>query len=400
MLAAETEQQRVLAVRGAGAGGDALAARYEEWRRALLLARGHLEALIDFAEDQDFGEAAGELVGVVGAQVRGLKRRIGLYVENAARGEMMRGGVRVALVGAPNAGKSSLLNCVVGREAAIVSTEQGTTRDIVDVGVDVAGWFVRLGDMAGLRSEASSSSSIANPENMPTSIGAIEKEGIRRAKARALESDVIVAVLAYETDPESGKTELNLEPEVVEAVRDCIARGGKNVVVAVNKTDQVDVALTRDYAGVVEKAFGVARDQVFMISCKRATEIETDTDSALRADDPGGIQSFLRGLTRVFMAMTTVLGDDEAGAVQDRSSFEDALAVTHRQSENLKECAFHLENYLLATNDAGDAGTEIDVVMAAEHLRFAADALARNTGRAEAADVEDVLGVVFEKYSP
>lgn len=108
--------------------------------------------MIDFAEDQDFEESAEQLLSSVASQLRALHSQIALHVQNASRDELRRGGIRIALLGAPNAGKSSLLNRAVGTGAAIVSTDEGTMRDIVDVGVDLGGWFCKLGDMAGIRS--------------------------------------------------------------------------------------------------------------------------------------------------------------------------------------------------------------------------------------------------------
>ena len=221
-LSADTEQQRRLAVRGSS---DALLNRYERWRQGLLYARGELEALIDFSEDQHFDESTEELVSSVAGQVRALSVQIGFHIANASRGELLRNGIRVALLGAPNAGKSSLLNRVVGKEAAIVSTEQGTTRDIVDVGVDLGGWYCKLGDMAGIRAESGSG------DGERVVIGAVEKEGIRRARERALESDVVIVVVSLE-DTATG-VRLFVEPEVLDAVNDCV-EAGKCLVVAIN----------------------------------------------------------------------------------------------------------------------------------------------------------------------
>jgi tRNA modification GTPase len=98
----------------------------------------------------------------------------------------MREGVVVAILGAPNAGKSSLLNALAGREAAIVSARAGTTRDVVEVRLDLAGVPVTLADTAGLREAADE----------------IEQEGIRRARRRAEEADLVVAVFAADTAPD------------------------------------------------------------------------------------------------------------------------------------------------------------------------------------------------------
>jgi tRNA modification GTPase len=387
-LSADTEQQRRLAVRGSS---DVLVRRYEAWRQGLLYARGELEALIDFSEDQHFDESTEELVSSVAAQVRALTVQIGFHIRNASRGELLRNGIRVALLGAPNAGKSSLLNRVVGKEAAIVSTEQGTTRDIVDVGVDLGGWFCKLGDMAGIRADGSGD----------VVIGAVEKEGIRRARARALESDVVVVVVSLE-DTASG-ARLSVEPEVLDAVNDCV-EAGKCLVVAINKCDKLHTALDGDVPlplfHLIRDIFpAVPANRVFAISCEQARCGESATTT-----DPGNLQAFLRGLIATFEEIASPLGVD--GSEQyDLSYWEDSLGVTHRQSSNLQICLDHLDDFLsqassadpVPGNEPNHDESELDIVTAAEHLRYAADMLAKITGKGESGDVEDVLGVVFEK---
>ncbi|KAJ5166471.1 uncharacterized protein N7482_005252 [Penicillium canariense] len=406
-LSADTEQQRRLAVRGASA---ALLNRYEAWRQTLLYARGELEALIDFAEDQHFDESTEELVASVSAQVRALAVQIGFHIQNASRGELRRSGIRVALLGAPNAGKSSLLNRVVGTEAAIVSTEQGTTRDIVDVGVDLGGWYCKLGDMAGIRAEAGGSAAV---------IGAVEKEGIRRARARALESDVVVVVVSLEDSDTAGGVRLLVEPEVLAAVDDCV-EAGKCLVVAVNKCDKLPTEEWRDelppaLAETVRDVFpAVPAERVFAISCNDAQRgsLPLTGKRAQNPSDPGHLQAFLHGLISTFEQIASPLGVGDEGGQYDKSYWEDSLGVTHRQSSNLQICLDHLEDFLSQTSpaapldapashsherDPASIAVEIDIVTAAEHLRFAADMLAKITGKGESGDVEDVLGVVFEK---
>ncbi|KAJ5256690.1 tRNA modification GTPase MnmE [Penicillium angulare] len=401
-LSADTEQQRRLAVRGSS---DALLNRYELWRQQLLYARGELEALIDFSEDQHFDESTEELVSSVSTQAKTLQMQIGLHIQNASKGELLRNGIRVALLGAPNAGKSSLLNRIVGKEAAIVSTEEGTTRDIVDVGVDLGGWYCKLGDMAGIRAERRDSGS-----NDSVVIGAVEKEGIRRARARALESDVVVVVLSLEDA--TGGPVLFVEPEVVDAVNDCI-HAGKHLVIAINKCDRLsphrsEGPSSQGMADTVRAFFpSVSLSRVFAISCEQA---ETGTSSA-ELSDPGHLQRFLNGLISTFEEIASPLTlAGEQHSHYDTSYWEDSLGVTHRQSSNLQQCLEHLDNFISQTttstvNDAGSSSrntidsveSEIDIVTAAEHLRFAADMLAKITGKGESGDVEDVLGVVFEK---
>lgn len=396
-LSAETEQQRRLAVRGTN---DSLANRYERWRQQLLYARGEMEALIDFSEDQHFDESAEEFVSSITGEIRNLVRQINLHIENASKGELLRSGIKVALLGAPNAGKSSLLNRIVGREAAIVSSEEGTTRDIVDVGVDLDGYFCKFGDMAGLRS-----GDTAQPGQMP--IGAVEQEGIRRAKARALESDVVIVVLSLEECDNGTGAKLVLEPEVVDAVQSCIALD-KHMIVAVNKADKYSSAtntaetqqmLVDSLAGEISSVVPcVAQDQIFVISCR-----EAENEQSQKAD-PGNIQTLLGGLIRTFKRISTPSELENENDQFDKLYWEDSLGVTHRQSSNLQKCVQHLNDFLSQTcqtpDNAGNAEQielNIDIVTAAEHLRFAADCLARITGRGESGDVEDVLGVVFEK---
>ncbi|OJD12866.1 hypothetical protein AJ78_06602 [Emergomyces pasteurianus Ep9510] len=397
ILSAETEQQRRLAIRGTN---DSLATRYELWRQKLLYARGEMEALIDFSEDQHFDESVDEFVISITGEVRNLVRQITLHIENASKGELLRNGIKVALLGAPNAGKSSLLNRIVGREAAIVSSEEGTTRDIVDVGVDLGGYFCKFGDMAGLRSEHT-----ARTGHLP--VGAVEQEGIRRAKARALESDVVIVVLSLEEYDNRTGVKLPLEPEVVDAVRSCIALG-KHMIVAVNKVDkyssatnpaEIQQSLVTSLAEQISSVLPcVDQDQILFISCREAENEQS------QKHDPGNIQTLLGKLIRTFKKISTPSELENENDQFDKLYWEDSLGVTHRQSSNLQKCVQHLNDFLSQTcqtpdnaENAEQIGESIDVVTSAEHLRFAADCLAKITGRGESGDVEDVLGVVFEK---
>jgi tRNA modification GTPase len=377
-LSATTEQQRKLSVRGTT---SSLAARYEDWRMLLLQARGELEALIDFSEDQHFDESPAELCASVATQVHKLTLQIKAHVANAVRGELLRSGISVALLGAPNAGKSSLLNRIVGREAAIVSQEAGTTRDIVEVGIDLEGWLVKIGDMAGLRRAGLIGSE---------AVGAIEQEGIKRAKQRALESDVLIVVHDATTE---------LDPEVAETAKQCVSLG-INVVVAINKIDQLPSSpILPDWRRSMCDTLGVPANRVFFISCK------TSTTSG--ATDPGNIQSFLQGLIETFQDMTCAFVPNSE---PDPSIWQESLGATERQRVLLSECLLHLEAFLLAVRHnttiddqitqatpATEDSDEVDIVVAAEALRQAAETLARITGRGESGDVEEVLGVVFEK---
>jgi tRNA modification GTPase TrmE len=390
-LAASTEQQRRLSVRGTT---NSLALRYESWRKLLLEARGELEALIDFSEDQHFDESISELLGSVAAQVVSLRAALLAHRENAVRGELLRSGISLALLGAPNAGKSSLLNAVVGREAAIVSREAGTTRDVVEVGIDLGGFLCRLGDTAGLRKALEG-------KDGGEVVGMVEQEGMKRAKARAEESDVVIVVLSFETGSDGSAT-VQLDAEVVETAAR-LTREKDNVLVVINKTDIAQNAdhLEAAIAATRTAIPGLQRERIHLISCA-----STATKTATAFKDPGNIQSFLRALITHFVVLTSAISPESlSDAEADPSIWQESLGATERHRLLLESCIASLDDFTALVDDAAAADEEdisedgeADVVLAAEHLRGAADSLARITGRGEAGDVEEVLGVVFEKF--
>jgi tRNA modification GTPase len=167
LAAAETEAQRRQALRQLD--GE-LGGLYRGWAHRLTRMLAHLEAAIDFP-DEDLPPA---IEDEIAAETRALAGEIGSHLADGRRGERLRDGITVAIVGPPNAGKSSLLNRIARREAAITSPYPGTTRDIVEVAIDLAGYPVVLADTAGLR-EAD------DP---------VEREGLRRARARAADAEI------------------------------------------------------------------------------------------------------------------------------------------------------------------------------------------------------------------
>jgi tRNA modification GTPase len=169
LINAETDAQAIQAL--AQAGGS-LRRLYEEWRGQLLRAQALAEAGLDFADEAD---VAANVTTDVGAIVAELISRISNHLADR-RGERLRDGFRVVIVGAPNAGKSSLLNALARRDVAIVSEEAGTTRDVIEVHLDLDGLPVVLTDTAGLREAG----------------GKIEIEGIRRALARVEAADLVL----------------------------------------------------------------------------------------------------------------------------------------------------------------------------------------------------------------
>jgi tRNA modification GTPase len=150
----------------------ALADLCEGWRSGLIGALAHAEAAIDFSDD-GVGEAEG---AAARAQIVDIIKEIQIHMDDHGRGELLREGVRMAIVGPPNAGKSSLINALARRDVAIVSPAPGTTRDVIELRLNLGGYLVLVADTAGLRKSG-------DP---------IETEGVRRALAQAEESDLVL----------------------------------------------------------------------------------------------------------------------------------------------------------------------------------------------------------------
>ncbi|HRY08182.1 MAG TPA: tRNA uridine-5-carboxymethylaminomethyl(34) synthesis GTPase MnmE [Hyphomicrobiaceae bacterium] len=201
LIDAETEGQRRQALRQAQ---GALSSLYESWRQSLIEAAGLVEASIDFSDEADI---ASDAFAQGRAIVQDLERGIGRHLADEHRGEILRSGFQVVLAGPPNVGKSSLLNSLARREAAIVSEEAGTTRDVIEVRLDLAGLPVVVSDTAGIRA---------------TEV-AVEREGIRRSLARVSDADLVIWL-----------TDIHVpEPSLPEALRALADR----TLLVVNKTD-------------------------------------------------------------------------------------------------------------------------------------------------------------------
>ncbi|MGF1620787.1 MAG: tRNA uridine-5-carboxymethylaminomethyl(34) synthesis GTPase MnmE [Rhodomicrobiaceae bacterium] len=181
LIDAETEAQRRQAMRQSA---GALRALYDGWRSRLIEALASIEAELDFSDE---GDVPDEVANASRSIVDGLRDEITGHLADKRGGEILRDGLRVVIAGPPNAGKSSLMNALAQRDVAIVSAEAGTTRDVIEVRLDLDGYPVVLMDTAGIH-EAT---------------GEVEQEGIRRALERAKEADLVLW-LGDATDPESG----------------------------------------------------------------------------------------------------------------------------------------------------------------------------------------------------
>lgn len=244
LVEAETAAQRRQALRQMG---GALATLVDGWRGRLLRARAHLEAEIDFAEEG--------LPQELGAEARAVLTRLAdemaKSLADQRRGERLRDGFQVALLGAPNVGKSSIINRVVGREAAIVSAHAGTTRDVIEIHLDLGGFPVTLADTAGLRGVEAQGGT-----------GEIEAEGIRRSRQRAEQADLRLVVFDAAALPA-------LDPEARALL-------GPGALALFNKRDLVTANLPESLDGTpvlaISAKTGAGFDMLFATLASRASD--------------------------------------------------------------------------------------------------------------------------------
>ncbi len=189
LIEAETEAQRKQALRAME--GDA-AKFYEDLRKSILHSLAYLEAYIDFPDEEIPDNVLAEIDGEVASIIRNITRQL----DDGRMSERIREGITIAILGSPNVGKSSLMNLLAKRDVAIVSNIAGTTRDVIEVHLDIKGYSVILADTAGIREHAD----------------VIEREGIRRSLERARTADIRLVVLdAQEVASDQRSVTRNIE---------------------------------------------------------------------------------------------------------------------------------------------------------------------------------------------
>jgi tRNA modification GTPase len=326
LIFAETPSQRRQAFRQLkGLIGD----RAEAWRRRLIEALALVEARIDFSDEADVPE---NLIAPAAEIARGLRDEISVALADGHRGERLRGGLVVAIAGPPNAGKSTLFNRLARREAAIVSPYAGTTRDVIEVHLDLDGFPMTILDTAGIRDSA-------DP---------VEQEGVRRARARAAEADLVLWVTDVSAD---GRT-CGPMPKFSDDAPHWVIE---------NKMDLVKQSRPALASGGVGQA--PKKDEQEFIFSLSATEGE-GVDALFGALGQFASDYFAGGETAVVTRARHRGALEETVAALDRAAAETAI-LTPREE------------------------------LIAEELRAATSALGRLTGRV---DVEDVLDKIFRDF--
>jgi tRNA modification GTPase len=294
--------------------------RAEAWRGRLIEALALVEARIDFSDEADVPE---DLIAPAAAIARSLRDEIAAALADGRRGERLRDGLVVAIAGPPNAGKSTLFNRLARREAAIVSPYAGTTRDVIEVHLDLDGYPLTILDTAGIRG----------------SCEPVEQEGIRRARARAAEADLVLWV----TDVSAGG---RMGTEMAQ-----LKEGPPHWLIQ-NKIDLLRSAPAQS-----------KKDEHEFIFSLSATEGE--------------------GLEELIAALAQFATDLFAGG-------ENAVVTRARHREMLEQAVAALDR---AVAEGADASPREELI--AEELRQASSALGRLTGRV---DVEDVLDKIFRDF--
>ncbi|XP_011638602.2 tRNA modification GTPase GTPBP3, mitochondrial isoform X2 [Pogonomyrmex barbatus] len=319
LIEAETECQRKQALLQAD---GVLRKLYDSWRKVLSESVASLEAYIDFGEEENIES---DVVQNAHRALRKLMRDVEEHLADGRRGEILRSGVRTVIVGEPNVGKSSLLNHLVQRNAAIVTPVAGTTRDVIELTANISGYPVLIADTAGITEDT---------EDI------VEVEGVRRARSHAENADFVIVVVDALKCATSGMTYQDYIRGYLLSlgIHELLAKLGKErFIVIANKKD-----LLKE-----EEEWRLGDTEAVLVSCK--TE--------------DGFRDLLRSLTDCF------------GNICGNPSAESPTISQARHRNHLSQCLRHLQNYFeLCANE------QHDVAIAAEEIHKAMRELGRITG--------------------
>ncbi|XP_076134519.1 5-taurinomethyluridine-[tRNA] synthase subunit GTPB3, mitochondrial [Alosa pseudoharengus] len=335
LIHAETEAQRRQALRQMA--GD-LGRLYHDWSHRLTRCLAHVEAFIDFSEDELIEDG---VLNQVDESLSQLLREIEEHLSDERKGERLRSGVQVVIAGATNAGKSSLLNLLCQRPAAIVSPVAGTTRDVVETCVDIGGFPVLLSDTAGLRD----------------TVDSVEREGVRRARERVQQADLALVVV--------DSSQLPRDPRHIVAHLD----GQLGEVLSGQQASQLSCLL------VLNKSDLLSKEQCRSIQSALRESSDLPPACLLSCHTNGGVNGFLSALKN---AVQILCGDPLTGGPS---------LTQARHRAHLMECVRSLTQYRQYR--------DVDLALAAEGVRLALIGLGRITGRVGA---EEILDIIFRDF--
>lgn len=312
LIDADTEAQRRQALAQAeGALGRAV----EEWAGRLTRILARVEAAIDFADE----ELPENLLSEAAEDAAALRRELNVLLARPPVGERLREGLQVAILGPPNAGKSSLLNALAGRDAAIVSERAGTTRDVVEVSLDLGGYPLLLADTAGLRAG-----------RKERELDPIEIEGIRRSLARAESADLKLILLDASVSAQPDAEVLDLVDEgslvlwnkVDLATRELPAQVGGAPALSISATAGIGLEeLEQRLRQEVEDRLDVGGEAPLITRARQRAAVRDCAEALARAEFAGEAALFAEDLRLALRALGRIVG---------RVDVEDLLDVIFR----------------------------------------------------------------------
>uniref|UniRef100_A0A672FAQ6 5-taurinomethyluridine-[tRNA] synthase subunit GTPB3, mitochondrial n=1 Tax=Salarias fasciatus TaxID=181472 RepID=A0A672FAQ6_SALFA len=335
LIHAETEAQRRQALRQMS--GD-LGRLYQDWSRRLKRCLAHVEAFIDFSEDELIEDG---VLNRADLSVQELQAEMLQHLKDERRGERLRSGIQVVIAGDTNAGKSSLLNTLCQRPAAIVSPIAGTTRDVVETALDIGGFPVLLSDTAGLRD----------------SRDVVEREGVRRARERVEQADLTLVVVDCAHLPLDGGGAVASLQGHLRSVLPSQQHPDTGCLLVLNKVDLLSETQRWKLKEELSGVYGLP--PVCPISCQTHQ----------------GLKDFL---TVLHSRVQTLCGDPLSGG---------PTLTQARHRAHLQQCVASLAQY--------QRYRDCDLALAAEGVRLALTSLGRITGRVGA---EEILDIIFKDF--
>lgn len=359
---------------------------YENWREELIKGLAHAEAVIDFGDDEDLtsddndydyddhnenendhfqkqAQAESKVWGNVRNRISDLLDTMNKFLQDENRGEIVRDGIRIAIVGPPNAGKSSLLNILTKRDVAIVSPKAGTTRDVVEVILDLGGVRCILSDTAGVRED--------------TQGDFIEEEGIKRAKQTAQNAHVVIFMKeASDEKREDVTSTYNDEIESLLGLNKNLPEGQQQMngeVLKVNNKVDLLTPSTTTTSGTKSED----NNDEYNISCTSGH----------------GIDALLDKITQIVVSRVSPITSSSPSSSSSLDQQESIVITRARHRRHIQETADALSRFMELTAPGQQNWMTVD--MAAEELRLATTEIGRITG---SVDVEDVLDVLFADF--
>ena len=321
LIHAETEAQRRQALHQME---GSLSRLYSDWSSKVLKCTAHMEAFLDFSEDEALDE---KLIKNLNTKLNSIKHEISEHLADKQRGEILRNGVRVAILGYPNVGKSSLLNAIIQRPAAIVSPIAGTTRDVIETNLNVDGFPVLISDTAG----------VCESKDI------IEKEGIKRAFLKAKQADLVIIMISAETlrKPLNVKAEIN---KLCSNLGFDFEEKYENTIIVVNK---IDLDCSSNFH---------LNKEVCPVSCKTMA----------------GFSDFMLFFIN---KIKHLCGEASLGEIPS--------VTQQRHRSHLQKCIKNLSYSIKYI--------EKDVVISAEYLRMALNEISKISGKIGAEEILDVI---------